>query len=284
MIQCAHPSQAWMPAGGSGQLVFRRELADLSKPVNVPCRKCECCAELAGLELAVRVYHDWIDHRRVGCFGTLTYADESLPFGAKLRRQDAVAFRDRLDWRLRQRGSRWRGVLVGEYGDRTQRPHYHFVLLGTDLADPLEHPNLIEHSDGQYISPELRELWPHGQSQVSTMHPNRAKYIAKHFIKSYGVEDAFRMISRRPGVGFGWLRQYWRDCLKGYVTMEGCRMPVPRAYLTHPKFKPYLAELAEARQQWAAAQPVLPWPQDSQRRESKRLNIVASSRLRAGVV
>lgn len=134
------------------------------------------------------------------CFVTLTYADENLPSGASLSPRDAQLFLKRLRKRL---GSARpvRFYLVGEYGDLTQRPHYHLALFG---VSELEHSLLLE-------------AWGLGHVQVGTLTLESAQYIAGYVTKKMtapgdprlkGRYPEFARMSRRGGgIGLGAIPQ-----------------------------------------------------------------------------
>lgn len=61
-------------------------------------------------------------------FVTLTYAPEKLPENGSLVPEHVQSWLKRL--RARVAPSKFRFFLVGEYGDESERPHYHAALFG----------------------------------------------------------------------------------------------------------------------------------------------------------
>ena len=61
-------------------------------------------------------------------FVTLTYSDENLPKDGSLVPRHVQLFLKKV--RKEIEPARLRFFCVGEYGDRTQRPHYHVALFG----------------------------------------------------------------------------------------------------------------------------------------------------------
>lgn len=140
----------------------------------------------------------------VSTFATLTYNDESLPHDNSL--SDA-------HWRqlTHKLGCRYFGV--GEYGDRSDRAHYHLILFGV-------HPLTAEAW--------LPNRWPYGFLQVAEFTRARASYTAGYVVKKLTGKDderlngrapEFARMSRRPGIGIPALGRI----AEFYYTDEGSR-------------------------------------------------------------
>lgn len=69
-------------------------------------------------------------------FITLTYSDEKLPEGGNLVPLHVTNFLKRLRYHLNERRIRY--FMVGEYGERSGRPHYHGALFNVDFDGDLE--------------------------------------------------------------------------------------------------------------------------------------------------
>lgn len=124
-------------------------------------------------------------------FITLTYAPEFEPPGGTLVPRDVQLFLKRL--RL-SASEPLRYYFVGEYGDRTERPHYHAALFG--LSDP----NLVEPA------------WARGHVHIGTLTPDSASYLVSYVTKGLtrpgdsklgGRHPEFARMSRHPGIGAG---------------------------------------------------------------------------------
>lgn len=125
---------------------------------------------------------------------TLTYAPEFVPSEGVSRREFQL-FLKRLrkflgDDRLRYFG-------VGEYGDKTFRPHYHAILYGSDRADM---PQAVE------------ACWGKGFVVVKRCSCGAFAYVAQYCTKKMthaddprleGRNPEFALMSRRPGIGQG---------------------------------------------------------------------------------
>lgn len=138
--------------------------------------------------------------------------------------------------RLRKRVGRFRYFACGEYGEHTDRPHYHALLFGVGLEGERVGKDL-------YRSPLLSEVWSFGDHKFGRATPAAANYIAKYNLKQVGdgerVDPAtgivrpapFLRMSRRPGIGAGWLARYREDLRAGYMVVDGRRVAIPRSYV-----------------------------------------------------
>lgn len=119
------------------------------------------------------------------CFVTLTYNDESLPDGGTLVPSDAQKFLKRLRKAIHPHKIRY--YLVGEYGDRTFRPHYHLCLYGLSV----EHTQII--ADAWSLSGA-----PIGHVVVGSLTFESAAYVAGYVTKKMTSADDPRLGGRHP--------------------------------------------------------------------------------------
>lgn len=114
----------------------------------------------------------------VNSFVTLTYADEYLPKDGSLSPRDVKLFLMRMRKSLDQR---FRYFLVGEYGPKTWRPHYHMLLFG--------------------LSPALGDVqkwWSMGYTDVRPASLQNAQYAAQYTTKKMTAPDDVRLDGRFP--------------------------------------------------------------------------------------
>lgn len=125
-------------------------------------------------------------------FVTLTYADEYIPDGGSLAPRDVQLFTKRL--RRLFDPIRLRHFTVGEYGDDTERPHYHMALFGVDRS----------------CADAVRDTWAMGHTMVGDLTMQSAQYIAGYVTKKMtdklderlcGRYPEFARMSNRPGIG-----------------------------------------------------------------------------------
>lgn len=137
------------------------------------------------------------------CFVTLTYNDEHLPDGGSLSPHDLQKFLKRLRRVIEPLKIRFYGV--GEYGDRTWRPHYHLAIFGIGI-------------DFVHV---IADAWsvdgvPIGHVVVGSLTFESAGYIAGYVTKKLtngkdekvcevldGRYPEFARMSNRPGIGSG---------------------------------------------------------------------------------
>jgi len=128
------------------------------------------------------------------CFITLTYAPEHLPPDGSVVPRDAVLFLKRFRERIKPVKVRY--FLVGEYGDETERPHYHAALFGV----------------GRAAEPDIAAAWGLGLVHVGDLEQKSAQYIAGYVTKKMTKSDdprlrgrhpEFARMSRMPAIGSG---------------------------------------------------------------------------------
>lgn len=135
------------------------------------------------------------------CFLTLTYDSVHLPAGGTLVLRDVQLF---LKLLRKWYGKPLRYYVVGEYGDRTMRPHYHMALFGFHDIDMV----LDRHS--VVVKGLLKDHWLHGNIHFGTLTPDSAGYIVSYVVKRMTKADDPRLggrfpefcrMSLKPGIG-----------------------------------------------------------------------------------
>lgn len=218
--------------------------------MSVPCGQCIACRVARTQQWTTRLMHEASMHE-ASCFTTLTFDPEHVPFLGSIDRRHVQLFMKRLRKAL---GEGLRFFAAGEYGEQSNRPHYHVILFGTDFrADRVPHRR---SSTGHmlYRSPLLERLWPFGISSIGDLTTASAGYVAAYTVKKitgdgalaheryrrcesesgvqWYVEREFILMSNRPGIGASWFDQYEGDCFPSdFVVVDGQRRPVPAYYL-----------------------------------------------------
>lgn len=143
-------------------------------------------------------------------FVTLTYDEEHLPEDRSVSPRVLSAFMKRLRKSISPLKVRYFGC--GEYGDHSERPHYHLALFG--------YPN-CERGQSQFsartgsccaVCDQIKRNWEFGNVMLGSLEPQSMAYIAGYVVKKMTRPDDYRLkgrlpefarMSLRPGVGLG---------------------------------------------------------------------------------
>lgn len=164
----------------------------------VPCGKCGFCIKKAIEAWCLRIYHE-IEYSSSAFFITLTYSPEFLPPDNQLSKEDLQVFMRS----LRKKNPGIRYFAVGEYGSEKGRPHYHAVIF-----------NLV---DLELVT----KSWLKGFVTGSRAYMGRIRYMVSYMAvpASECTERVkpFRVMSRRPGIGAGYLTRSKKLSTEGGV-------------------------------------------------------------------
>lgn len=249
--------EAWPPAPGSESRRFvfspRQSYAGAAS-ISLPCGQCLGCRLDRSRAWGVRIMHEaQLAGPGRSHFVTLSLSDESLrrleaddparPVNS-LWKPDVQRFMKRLRNRV---GDGVKSFTGAEYGESTQRPHYHPCLMHLDL------PDLVPWSRSGtgnvlYRSQLLEEAWPFGHVWVGTLTQQSAEYAARYAVKKANgalASEAYRRVDPETGeehqvvpefalmskgLGKGWFERFAGDCESGFVIQNGRKVPVPRYY------------------------------------------------------
>lgn len=148
-------------------------------------------------------------------FVTLTYSDEHLPIVQKDSKLLATLIPTHLSlWLKRLRKEiaplRIRYFAVGEYGDQTERPHYHAIVFGLPTCRFGGSRYNRNRVNCCYYCDLVRDTWKMGQVQLGTVETSSAQYVCGYVTKKLTAADdprlagrhpEFARMSRKPGVG-----------------------------------------------------------------------------------
>lgn len=188
-MQCINPLSIPRP-GGEGN----------KDRVVVPCGQCFACLTNRREEWAVRLLEEQ-KANNYSQFLTLTYDDKNLTYGEKyptLVLEDLQKFIKRL-----RKKSKFRYYAVGEYGTKTQRPHYHLITFSNNFISV----DSIQDAWSIVIDGKKEKI---GNIYVGTVTIKSCMYVTKYHVNkgSYpsGCARSFTTMSRRPGIGSVYLQ------------------------------------------------------------------------------
>lgn len=170
-------------------------------------------------------------------FATLTYSDENLPECGSLVPRHLQLFMKRLRRKLEPQQIRYFGV--GEYGEHTERPHYHLALFGFPSCQRGFTAFSREGRPCCVPCVSVQQEWPHGGISLGSLTPESAAYTAGYVTKKLtrrddprlnGRHPEFARMSLRPGIGGDAMHEV-ADVLLQYAASDG---DVPTA-LRHGK-------------------------------------------------
>jgi len=265
-VACYSPLKGYRCPETNG-LVFKKTRLNQEK-LEVACGQCLGCRTDRALMWAVRIVQESTLHRDHfgNCFVTLTYRDPSectreqlaqghhVPADYSLNKKHFQDFIKRLRRKFPQK---IRFFHCGEYGDLTQRPHYHACLFNVDFTDSIVWKNV----EGviTYESETLQSLWPYGFATVGELNYETAAYTARYILKkitghqaldhylrndeygvAYWLQPEYVTMSLKPGIGAEFYDKYQNDIFPADL------VPVPGKGIIH-KVPRYYQKILEAR-------------------------------------
>lgn len=145
------------------------------------------------------------------CFVTLTYDQDNLPDGGCLDARALQLYLKRLRKAVSPR--KFRHYSVGEYGDKSGRPHYHLALFGI----------------GQEFRFEIKKCWPFGIVHIGELNKNTAQYIAGYVTKKW-TNPKTPELEGRPAEFMRCSKQ------KGGIGTPGIKR-IAKTLMEHPHFQ-----------------------------------------------
>jgi len=139
--------------------------------------------------------------------------------------------------------------MCGEYGETTQRPHFHACIFGHDFEDKKYFKT--DRGNRLYTSATLDRIWGFGQCLIGAVTFESAAYTARYIMKkitgdqaeehytrvdietgeTYKLEPEFCHMSLKPGIGAPWLQKYTSDIYPdGQVVVRGMKTNAPKYY------------------------------------------------------
>lgn len=196
----------------------------------VPCGKCPDCLHQRSEAWAFRLYQE-MKISSSAKFLTLTYSDENLPYHVNKETGELtpILVKDHFQKFMKKLRKKYPEKLkyytCGEYGTKTNRPHYHSVMF-----------NLC---DGRHLSEKINNTWNLGHVDVKPINMARIRYVTKYITKKAYFKPAlddfpeFSLMSK--GMGINYLTKaaikHHKESLSGVITLKsGVLQPLPRYF------------------------------------------------------
>lgn len=239
-MPCEKPLTAYRATSG-GSVTFKRPQHTTYEELQLPCGHCILCRQEHARQWAVRITHEATLHD-TNCFVTLTYDEEHVPEDGNLRYRDLQLF-----WkRLRKQVADLRYYAVGEYGDKSDRPHYHACIFGQDFTEA--RTILREQPTRLWTNELLRTAWGMGHVSVGALNFQTAMYTTTYITKKLGYKKRYMRLdpetgelqemiqprafmSLKPAIGREWLNQHGNRIYHfDEVIVDGRRQKPPKYY------------------------------------------------------
>ena len=163
-----------------------------------PCGQCLHCRINKARTWTLRIVLESLMHKE-SSFWTLTYEDEKCPvifkkdgtYDYTLKPIHMQAWMKSIRSKIAPEKIRFFGV--GEYGDKTERPHYHVILFGMSTLQ----------------AAKLSNTWKHGYVHIGEINQDSARYISGYVTKKLDKNNPqlggrcpeYMRSSRKPGIG-----------------------------------------------------------------------------------
>ncbi|AXH73200.1 MAG: replication initiator protein [Microviridae sp.] len=199
--------------------------------ITVPCGQCIACLLNKQQYWVIRLTEQQ-KSSETSHFITLTYDDENLPIddfgGGHTHKNDVQLFLKRLRKYCKKTGIKY--FITAEYGDTTNRPHYHGIFFNL----PFHNGNLYYKRKAEKI---LTNVWKNGVVDVEPCTPKTISYVTKYVVNNNKYPEdklpTFNLISK--GIGKSYLtaeikKYHLKTKNFHYTTLDGGKRSLPRYY------------------------------------------------------
>lgn len=212
----------------------------------VPCGKCIECRLAYSRMWANRIMLETQSYEH-NYFVTLTYDNDHLPINEKVDDEGTLFHSETLVpdhlkkflkdlrryYKYHYDHENIRFYAAGEYGDQSNRPHYHLILFNLPIYDKVE----LYRADGYQVftSDIIENIWSRGLVSVEEACWENAAYVARYVVKKQkgpkaqeyyserNIEPEFVRMSRMPGIGLDYYEKHKDEIYKydGIVIKNG---------------------------------------------------------------
>lgn len=229
-----------------------RKIIQNGEELTVKCGKCPTCQRERTQEWAIKLINESKYHSKA-CFITLTFDNKILldknsiavkKYGAHpgfvFNIENSKEYFKKFIKRLRKHyeGTKITYYHVGEYGEKTHRPHHHLLLFGIDFKEDRKPMPPSKSGKVQEDSEILRTLWALGRVSVQDVNPNNVIYISQYSLKKFKNNElnkrykGIQSFSNRSKMSCKWVRRNPEEIIKGYIEdNDGKKYRIPRSYI-----------------------------------------------------
>lgn len=195
----------------------------------IPCGKCIACRLDYSQQWATRCYLEAKQYEH-NYFITLTYNPENLPTNPYLYDEETGSIHQdtptlnpqhltkfmkdlRRYYEYHREHTGIKFFACGEYGEKTQRPHYHLILFNLPVDD-LKYYKTNFSDKRFYTSATLEKIWGKGFVVIGEVSYESAAYTARYILKKQTGKDSkyvylnrekeFSRMSRNTGIGYNY--------------------------------------------------------------------------------
>jgi len=124
----------------------------------------------------------------------MTFSDENLPRDKSIKTETMQKFVKRL--RKHIYPDKVRYFIVGEYGEKNGRPHYHAMLFGLGMED----------------KPRIDKAWKLGMTQIGDINSKTAHYVTDYTLKGRLLDESsvahtVKIQSTKPALGMDFINK-----------------------------------------------------------------------------
>lgn len=197
----------------------------------VPCRHCLACREERAKEYTIRFLHEIKNKYKNVYMLTLTYKNEDIIEKYQVEKQHITNYIKRVREQLRRYDKKhktkyndFKYFLGAEYGDKTQRPHYHMIIATNykETRDKFIKDWELHFGEVDIKDADIRGIYYTIGYCNKKIGNNQDKYIGKR-------ANTFRKFSKGLGKEYAYKNENLLRENK-YIIFKNYKMPIPYYY------------------------------------------------------
>lgn len=212
MFKCSNPKV--LEANGKIRNLNKRNMKNTLDTI-IECKKCYECKKQKAREWTLKMEYEAKEWKYT-YFITLTYKKHP----GQLIKSDLQKFLKRL--RKKWGNYSLRYLAAGEYGGKTERPHFHIIIFTNEIIPGWRYIP----TEKQWTSTMIENIWKNGYITIGWGESNSIAYTALYTTKKLTKQDhkkilwddengifyerkpEFIVMSRRPALGFNWIKKH----------------------------------------------------------------------------